>query len=178
MAVVFPDTSPRGVVIPGHDDSQYDLGSGAGFYINATNGAWAQNYKMESYVTEELPKLIEQLFTLDMTKQSITGHSMGGHGALTLYLKNPGKYKSVSAFAPICNPTACPWGVKAFTAYLGSVEAGKAHDATELMATYSGPKTPILIDQGTSDEFLEPQLMPKNFQAACFKAGQPVMLRM
>ena len=101
---------------------------------------------MQSYVTEDLPKLVEQLFTVDMSRQAITGHSMGGHGALTLHLKNPGKYKSVSAFAPICNPTACPWGEKAFTAYLGSVEAGKAHDATELMASYTGPKVPILID--------------------------------
>lgn len=113
-----------------------------------------------------------------MTKQCITGHSMGGHGALTLYLKNPGMYKSVSAFAPICNPTACPWGEKAFTAYLGSVEAGKAHDATELMAKYTGPKTPILIDQGTADEFLDNQLKPTNFQAACAKAGVPLSLRM
>jgi S-formylglutathione hydrolase len=118
------------------------------------------------------------LFTVDLSKQAITGHSMGGHGALTLYLKNPGMYQSVSAFAPIVNPTACPWGEKAFTAYLGSVEAGKAHDATELMATYSGPKTPILIDQGTADNFLDNQLMPENFKTACAKVGQPLTLRM
>merc|ERR1711962_676741 len=145
LAVVFPDTSPRGVTIEGQDDC-YDFGSGAGFYLNATTPDWSKNYKMYDYVTKELPELVAGLFPVDPTRMSITGHSMGGHGALICHLKNPGKYSSVSAFAPICNPTAVPWGEKAFTGYLGSVEAGKDWDATELVKKYKGPKVPVLID--------------------------------
>ena len=128
---------------------------------------------MYDYVTEELPGLVHNLFPVDGQKVSITGHSMGGHGALVCHLKNPGKYASVSAFAPICNPTKCPWGVKAFTGYLGSVDAGKKYDATELIGTYPTDKTqaPILIDTGCADGFLPTQLFPKNLSAAAAKAG-------
>jgi S-formylglutathione hydrolase len=177
LAVVFPDTSPRGVNISGEDDS-YDFGSGAGFYVNATTPAWSKHYRMFDYVTKELPALIAGLFPVDQAKMSVTGHSMGGHGALICHLKNPGQYTSVSAFAPICNPVNAPWGEKAFTGYLGSVDAGKAYDATELMKEYSGPKPSILIDQGTADSFLQTQLKPENFAAAAAKAGYPVQVRM
>ena len=147
LAVVFPDTSPRGVDIEGQDDS-YDFGSSAGFYLNATDAKWSKHYNMYDYVTKELPQLVSTLFPVDPVKKSICGHSMGGHGALIAYLKNPGEYTSVSAFSPICNPTQSPWGEKAFKGYLGSVEAGKQYDATELMSNYDGPRmTPILIDQ-------------------------------
>merc|ERR1712038_1292533 len=177
LAVVFPDTSPRGLEIQGQDDS-YDFGSGAGFYLNANHGDYAKNYKMYDYITNELPALVAALFPVDSTKSAITGHSMGGHGALICHLKNPGAYKSVSAFAPICNPTAVPWGEKAFTGYLGSVEAGKAYDATELILKYNGPKAPILIDQGTADGFLSNQLKPTNFTAAAASNRYPINLRM
>lgn len=177
LAVVFPDTSPRGLDIEGQDDS-YDFGSGAGFYVNATSGDWAKNYKMYDYVTKELPELVNALFPVNPDKKSITGHSMGGHGALISHLKNPGAYTSVSAFSPICNPTAVPWGEKAFTGYLGSVEAGKDYDATELIKKYDGPQVPILIDQGTADGFLESQLKPENFAAAAASKGYPINLRM
>lgn len=149
IAIVMPDTSPRGITIEGADDS-YDFGSGAGFYVDATEPKWADNYKMYSYVTDELPKVIEATFAgkLDGGKKAISGHSMGGHGALTIALKNPGVYTSVSAFSPICHPTTCPWGTKAFSGYLGSVDAGKAHDAVELIKGYGGPPLKLLVDQG------------------------------
>lgn len=178
LAVVFPDTSPRGVDIEGENDS-WDFGSGAGFYVNATEGKWAKNYKMYDYVTKELPDLVNSMFPVNAEKKSITGHSMGGHGALICHLKNPGSYSAVSAFAPICNPTQVPWGDKAFKGYLGSVEAGKAYDATELMKSYKGPQAPILIDQGTADGFLAAQLKPENFMAAAAGNGyKPVALNM
>ena len=179
LAVVFPDTSPRGVEIEGQDDS-YDFGSGAGFYVNATEPKWSKNYNMYDYVTQELPNIVGQLFPVNDSKLAISGHSMGGHGALICHLKNPGKYSSVSAFSPICNPTKCPWGEKAFTGYLGSVEAGKEYDATELISSYpKSNRAPILIDQGTADEFLDSALLPKNFTSAAAKAGYgPVTLRM
>ncbi|XP_023326261.1 alcohol dehydrogenase class-3 [Eurytemora carolleeae] len=177
LAVVFPDTSPRGSNIPGEEDS-WDYGTGAGFYVNATAPNWSKNYRMYDYVTKELPELVAGLFPVDPVKMSVTGHSMGGHGALICHLKNPGKYTSVSAFAPICNPTAVPWGEKAFSGYLGSVEDGKAYDATELIKTYKGPTPNILIDQGTADSFLKTQLKPENFSAAAAKAGYPVEVRM
>jgi len=177
MAVVFPDTSPRGVGIPGEDDS-WDFGSAAGFYVDATTEPWSKHYKMYSYVTKELPELISGFFPVDPVKRSITGHSMGGHGAMIAHLKNPGMYSSVSAFSPIVNPSAVPWGEKAFTGYLGSVEAGKAYDATELVKSYSGPKPSILIDQGTADGFLNNQLKPENFAAAAAKVGYPCQVRM
>ena len=177
LAVVFPDTSPRGITIEGQDDS-YDFGSGAGFYLNATDPKWAKHYNMYDYVNKELPALVNSLFPVDSSRKSITGHSMGGHGALISHLKNPGAFTSVSAFAPICNPTQCAWGDKGFKGYLGSVEAGKAYDATELMLKYSGPKAPILIDQGTADGFLKDQLKPENFASAAAKNSYPVTLNM
>jgi len=177
LAVVFPDTSPRGVNLPGEDDG-WDFGSGAGFYVDATTEPWSKHYKMYSYVTKELPELISGLFPVDPVKRSITGHSMGGHGAMVAHLKNPGMYTSVSAFSPIVNPSAVPWGEKAFTGYLGSVEAGKAYDATELVRSYSGPKPSILIDQGTADGFLRNQLKPENFAAAAAEAGYPCQVRL
>lgn len=177
LAVVFPDTSPRGVEISGQDDS-YDFGSGAGFYVNATKEPWAKHYKMYDYVNKELPQLVQSMFPVDANKKSVMGHSMGGHGALISHLKNPGAFASASAFSPICNPTQCPWGDKAFNGYLGSVEAGKAYDATELMAAYQGPKAPILIDQGTADGFLKDQLKPENFAAAAAANGYPIALNM
>merc|ERR1719454_1461984 len=177
VALVAPDTSPRGLDIEGEHDS-YDFGSGAGFYVDATVEKWKKHYNMYTYITKELPELISGLFPVDPEKRSITGHSMGGHGALVCHLKNPGMYSSVSAFSPICNPTVVPWGEKAFTGYLGSVEAGKAYDATELVSSYSGPKVPVLIDQGTADGFLENQLKPKNFFIAAAKNGYNVELRM
>jgi len=172
IAVVYPDTSPRGLQIQGEDDS-YDFGSGAGFYIDATAAPWSSNYKMESYVTSELPKALFSSFPeLDSSRVSITGHSMGGHGALTLFLKNPGMYKSVSAFAPIANPTNCPWGEKAFTGYLGEdKEAWKKHDATELVKKWKGGLD-VLIDVGTGDNFYkQKQLLPENFAEAAKASG-------
>lgn len=146
LALLFPDTSPRGTDHPGEHDS-YDFGSAASFYIDAIRDPWKQNYKMESYLTNELPKSVFDNFKeLDASRVSISGHSMGGHGALTLFLKNPGMYKSVSAWAPITNPTKCPWGEKAFSGYLGDdKEEWKKHDATELLKTHKG-LLPCLID--------------------------------
>lgn len=170
LALVFPDTSPRGLDLPGEHDS-YDFGSAAGFYINATTEGYKDHYKMYDYVTEELPSLLFKEYpALDGENVSITGHSMGGHGALTLFLSNPGKYKSVSAFAPISNPINAPWGVKAFTGYFGEAEKDnlwKKHDATELVKSYTGPTPEILIDVGTGDNFyVDKQLLPENFVEA------------
>jgi len=177
LAVVFPDTSPRGVGIPTEDDD-WQFGSGAGWYLDATVEPWSKHYKMYSYITKELPELIAGLFPVDPIRRSITGHSMGGHGALICHLKNPGTYTSVSAFAPACNPTAVPWGEKVFPGYLGSLAAGKEYDATELVKNYSGPKPSILIDIGTHDFVLTTQLKPENLSAACGEAGYPLQLRM
>lgn len=150
IALVFPDTSPRGEGVA--DDEAYDLGQGAGFYIDATEAPWAPHFRMESYILKDLTDLLFSEFALDPERQGITGHSMGGHGALTLAAKSPGRFRSVSAFAPICNPTASDWGQKQFTAYLGSVEAGAEHDATNLIANGS-LDAPLLIDTGTEDQF-------------------------
>lgn len=150
IAIVFPDTSPRGDDVA--DDTAYDLGQGAGFYINATNDPWAKHFQMETYITEELSNLLDANFAIDPERQSICGHSMGGHGALTLSMKHPGMYRSVSAFAPICHPSASDWGRKQFNAYLGSEKAGEAHDATLLMKS-KGLDAPLLIDTGTADQF-------------------------
>ncbi|MEJ6814391.1 MAG: S-formylglutathione hydrolase [Octadecabacter sp.] len=150
IAIVFPDTSPRGDDVP--NDEAYDLGQGAGFYIDATQEPWSQHFKMWTYTAEELPALLGETFALDMTRQSITGHSMGGHGALTLAMALPGRFKSVSAFAPICNPTNSEWGRKQFTAYWGNEASWGPHDATLLMQGY-GFDGPILIDTGTDDQF-------------------------
>ncbi|POS86370.1 hypothetical protein EPUL_001462, partial [Erysiphe pulchra] len=171
IAVVYPDTSPRGLRIRGEDDS-YDFGTGASFYLNATQPPWSTNYQMELYITKELPeKLFNDFSELDASRISITGHSMGGHGALTLFLKNPGMYKSVSAFAPICNPINCLWGKKAFAGYLGSYEENeekwKMNDATELVKRWLEGPFPCLIDVGTSDEYyLQKQLLPEKFAEA------------
>ena len=180
LLLVAPDTSPRGCNIEGEDES-WDFGTGAGFYVNATEEKWKNNYRMYSYVTSELPELIRTNFNVVPDKQSIFGHSMGGHGALICALKNPGAYRSVSAFAPICNPVNCPWGQKAFSGYLGpDREQWKAWDATELVKNYNGPNfSYILIDQGKSDSFLGAgQLLPENFVASAKEAGVPVILRM
>jgi S-formylglutathione hydrolase len=179
LMLVAPDTSPRGVKIPGDSDS-WDFGVGAGFYVDATEEPWSRHYRMYSYVTQELPKLIDAGFATDQERVGIFGHSMGGHGALTIALKNPGRYRSVSAFAPIAAPQSCPWGEKAFTGYLGGDQSKwGAHDATELVAQVKdGARRPaILIDQGTSDQFLEKQLRPQLFEAAAQKVGYPVTLR-
>jgi len=168
LILVCPDTSPRGCNIEGEDDS-WDFGSGAGFYVDATEPKWSTNYRMYSYITKELPQLVESNFPVIENSRSIFGHSMGGHGAFICALKNPGFYKSVSAFAPICNPTKCPWGEKAFTGYLGiDKEAWKQYDACELAAKYTGPKLELLSDQGTEDGFLKQnQLLPGNLTEAC-----------
>lgn len=176
LMLVAPDTSPRGTGIPGEDDD-WDLGTGAGFYVDATEAPWRSHYRMYSYVTEELPALIAQNFPGNPQKQGIFGHSMGGHGALICALKNPTYYQSVSAFAPIAAPMQCPWGQKAFSHYLGpNLEDWKAYDASELILTTQLPY-PILIDQGMADTFLQTQLMPDVFEAACAQVGQPLHLR-
>jgi S-formylglutathione hydrolase len=177
MLFVAPDTSPRGFDLPGEHES-YDFGSGAGFYVDATEEPWSRNYRMYSYVTEELPALIAANFPADSARQGIFGHSMGGHGALVVALRNPQRYRSVSAFAPIVAPSQCPWGEKAFGGYLGNDRAAWAeYDATELIAK-SGWRSEILIDQGSADDFLESQLKPELFQKACDAAGTQLTLRM
>ena len=180
LMLVAPDTSPRGEGVPDAEDEAWDLGLGAGFYLDATELPWARNYRMYSYLLTELPALIERAFPADLSRQGIFGHSMGGHGALVLALRNPEVYASVSAFAPIAAPGRCPWGQKAFTAYLGGDRAAWTEwDATELVRRAGGlegrPK--ILVDQGLDDQFLEVQLYPEAFEAACAQAGQPLELR-
>ncbi|KAI1096360.1 S-formylglutathione hydrol [Rostrohypoxylon terebratum] len=174
IALVWPDTSPRGANLPNETES-WDFGAGAGFYVDATQEPWSKHYRMETYITSELPAALFAAYgdKLDAARVSITGHSMGGHGALTLYLKNPGKYRSVSAFAPIANPSLCPWGVKAFTGYLGDAdkEAWKKHDATELVKGWKGDLK-ALVDVGTGDNFYKAgQLLPENFEKAVKEAG-------
>ncbi|KAI1626966.1 S-formylglutathione hydrolase [Exophiala viscosa] len=176
IAVLYPDTSPRGIGIKGEDDA-YDFGTGAGFYVDATASPWSDNYKMYSYITEELPKTVFSEFDqIDSSRVSISGHSMGGHGALSLYLKNPGKYRSVSAFAPIANPLKAPWGEKAFKGYFGEEnwqKKGAEHDSTELLKQWKGGDLDILIDVGTGDNFYKQnQLLPENFIAAAKEIGQ------
>ncbi|MGV3625697.1 MAG: S-formylglutathione hydrolase [Archangium sp.] len=174
IILVNPDVSPRGAGVP--DQEGYDMGQGAGFYLNATQAPWSEHFHMETYVVTELPALIAKNFPAN-SKRSISGHSMGGHGALTLALKYPGVFASVSAFAPIVTPSVVPWGIKAFTAYLGEDRSTwKAHDAVELIST-AREKLPLLVDQGEGDEFLGVQLKPELFEAACAKAGHPLTLR-
>ncbi|WP_417533822.1 S-formylglutathione hydrolase [Marinobacterium stanieri] len=176
IAIVAPDTSPRGTDLPGEHDS-YDFGSAAGFYVNATQEPWSAHYNMYDYVTAELPALIEQHFPVT-DKRAISGHSMGGHGALICALKNPGRYASVSAFAPITNPINCPWGEKALTGYLGEDrESWKAWDSCELIAN-AEEKLHLLVDQGEADDFLAEQLKPEALQAACKAANHPLELRL
>jgi S-formylglutathione hydrolase len=176
LMLVVPDTSPRNTGIPGEADSIY-FGAGAGLYLDATQEPWSRFFQMYTYATEELPQLIAEKFPADMTRESIFGHSMGGHGALTIALKNPHRFRSVSAFAPICAAMRSDWTQEAFARYLGNDrESWKQYDATELVA---GSQVPfeILIDQGTSDESL-PRLQPHLFEAACRKSGQALTLRM
>ena len=178
IALVFPDTSPRGDDVADEID-RYDLGQGAGFYVNATQLPWAEHYQMYDYVTKELPLLLEANLPLLAGVKSISGHSMGGHGALICALKNPASYRSVSAFSPICNPVNSAWDSACFDAYLGEdSKAWLAYDATALVD--AGAKvSAILIDQGLADEFYkEKQLLPENFQAACDREGQAVTIRM
>ncbi len=175
IAIVCPDTSPRGDEVA--DAEGYDLGKGAGFYVNATQAPWAAHYRMYDYVVDELPALVEANFPVTSAR-AISGHSMGGHGALVVALRNPGRYRSVSAFSPIVAPSRVPWGQKALAAYLGDDrEAWKAYDACELVAT-AGEQLPLLIDQGGADEFLDGQLKPWLLKEAADAAGHPVYLRM
>lgn len=179
LMLVAPDTSPRGVNLPGESED-WDFGSGAGFYVNATEQPWAKHYQMYDYVTDELPALIKKEFAVKGDHAGIFGHSMGGHGALICGLKNPDKYASVSAFAPITAPSQCPWGQKAFAGYLGADKQHWAHyDATELVKSGSSIHGSILIDQGKADQFLQQnQLLPEVFKAACEQSGQSIALRM
>jgi S-formylglutathione hydrolase len=177
LAVIAPDTSPRGLDLPGeHDD--WDFGSGAGFYVNATEPPWRDHYRMYAYVTEELPALLGETQPVDVSRAAITGHSMGGHGALVIGLRHPDRYASISAFAPICSPTRCPWGEKALSGYLGPDRSSWAdYDASLLVARMPHPHE-ILIDQGAADGFLEEQLKPELFEAACKESGQALRLRL
>jgi S-formylglutathione hydrolase len=179
LALIAPDTSPRGAGIAGEADA-WDFGVGAGFYLDATQAPWATHYRMESYLLDELLPLVSEQLPVDGARLGLFGHSMGGHGALTLALRHPDRFQSLSAFAPICAPTQCLWGHKAFTGYLGEDRAAwAAHDASALMAQRSTPLLAhgILVDQGLGDKFLEAQLHPHLFEAACAQAGQPLTLR-
>jgi S-formylglutathione hydrolase len=177
LIVIAPDTSPRGADVPGDPDGAYDFGLGAGFYVDALQEPYARNYRMRSYIESELPAVVGANLPVDLARQSISGHSMGGHGALTMALRNPGRFRSVSAFAPIASPISCPWGQKALGRYLGPDQAlWRAYDATALMA--DGYRVPsILVDQGLADNFLSTQLMPDTLEAACARAGIPLDLR-
>jgi S-formylglutathione hydrolase len=178
IALIAPDTSPRGAGVPG-ESAAWDFGVGAGFYVDATQEPWAQHYRMYSYVRDELRETVLANLPVDGARLGIFGHSMGGHGALMLALRNPEIYRSVSAFAPIAAPTRCPWGEKAFSGYLGDDrEAWQQYDASELVARASRKFTEgILVDQGLADQFLAEQLNPDVFEAACQAAGQPLTLR-
>jgi len=179
LMLVNPDTSPRGEGVPDDPEGAYDFGLGAGFYLNATEAPWNQHFHMYDYVTGELSELWSANFPGDRDRQGITGHSMGGHGALTVGLKNPHIYKSISAFAPICSPINCPWGQKAFSNYLGSDQSTwSEYDATELVRNLDAiPGHKILIDQGMADQFLEQELHPHLFEAACRDKGVPLEMR-
>jgi len=177
LIFVAPDTSPRGEGVPGDAANAYDFGLGAGFYVDATEAPFARNYRMWSYVTEELPQLVAEHFPVDAKRQSIMGHSMGGHGALTIALRRADRYRAASAFSPIVAPSQVPWGVKALDGYLGNNKnAWRKHDAVALIE--DGAKFPeFLVDQGEADQFLSEQLRPELLQAACEKAGIPLTLR-
>jgi S-formylglutathione hydrolase len=177
LILIAPDTSPRGEGVPDDPEGAYDFGLGAGFYVDATQEPWAKNYRMRSYIERELPALIAENLPADMERQVITGHSMGGHGALTIALRNPGRFRAVSAFAPISSPMNCPWGEKALSNYIGADRsAWREYDTCALIE--SGARVPdILVDQGTADSFLEGQLKPQLLEEACTRAGQPLTLR-
>lgn len=176
VILVAPDTSPRGDDVP--DDEGYDFGKGAGFYVDATEAPWKVNFRMRSYLEIELPAVIAEHFPADMARQGITGHSMGGHGALTMALRDPSRFRSVSAFAPIVSPSNCPWGEKALTGYIGADRAAwREYDACALID--DGARLPdLLVDQGTADGFLEGQLKTHLLEEACARAGQPATIRM
>jgi S-formylglutathione hydrolase len=178
VAIVAPDTSPRGDGVPDDPDGAYDFGLGAGFYVNATQAPWSQHYHMYDYVVSELPELINASLPIDSARCSLFGHSMGGHGALTIALKNPGRFRSVSAFAPICSPVSCPWGQKALGNYLGdNRDAWLDYDTSALLGA-AQIHLPMLVDQGTADNFLVEQLQPERLQAAAKDAAYPITLRM
>lgn len=178
LAIVTPDTSPRGEGVPDDPDADYDFGLGAGFYVNATEEPWNTHYRMYDYIVDELPRLVEAEFPVDSNRVCLSGHSMGGHGALIVALKNPGRFKSVTAFAPICSPANCPWGHKALGNYLGAQrERWREYDAVELLAL-SGERLPVLIDQGGADNFLEEQLKTPLLQQACVDHDYPMTIRM
>lgn len=178
LILISPDTSPRGANVPGEAD-HWDFGLAAGFYLDATQAPWRQHYRMESYIVDELYETVCTALPVAPRRIGIFGHSMGGHGALTLALRHPDRFRSVSAFAPIAHPSVCPWGIKAFSGYLGDDRAAwAAHDATELMQRAQRPfPGDILVDQGEADKFLAEQLYPDDFAAACAAAGQPLQLR-
>jgi S-formylglutathione hydrolase len=176
IAVIAPDTSPRGEGVPDDPEGSWDFGLGAGFYVNATEAPWATHYRMYDYITDELPALVYGQLPLDGSRVSISGHSMGGHGALTIALREPGRYRSASAFAPIASPTRCPWGEKAFSRYLGEDrDTWRSHDASLLLAQCERP-LPMLVDQGLADGFLEEQLKPELLEDAAAAAGVPLTL--
>lgn len=178
IALVCPDTSPRGEGVPDDAAGAYDFGLGAGFYVNATQAPWNRHYRMYDYIVTELPALIAGQFPVDTARVGICGHSMGGHGALTIALKNPGRFKSVSALAPICSPVNCPWGEKALRGYLGdNREAWAGYDSCTLLATAS-ERLPVLVDQGDADEFLEQQLNTRLLEQAASDAHYPMTVRM
>lgn len=177
LVIVAPDTSPRGEGVPDDPQGAWDFGLGAGFYVNATCEPWVRHYRMHDYVVHELPALVEAEFPVS-SRRGISGHSMGGHGALVCALRNPGRYRSLSAFSPICNPVDCPWGEKAFRHYLGDERANwREWDACALLAD-ARERLPILVDQGDADEFLAIQLKPQALQAAARAAGHPLNLRL
>ena len=176
LAFLAPDTSPRGDEVPDDPEGAWDFGLGAGFYVDATQEPWTANYRMWSYVTEELPALVAQRFPLDIERQGITGHSMGGHGALTVALRNPGRFRSASAFAPIVAPGQVPWGEKALSRYLGpDPQTWRAHDAVALIED-GARVSELLVDVGTADPFFEKELRPELLEAACTNAGIPLTL--
>jgi S-formylglutathione hydrolase len=177
LLLVAPDTSPRGEGVPDDPEGAYDFGLGAGFYLDATQQPWARHYRMASYIARELPALVGAELPADMARQGIMGHSMGGHGAITLALRHPGRFAAVSAFAPIASPMHCPWGEKALGGYLGDDRAAwRAHDGCALLE--DGARLPdLLVDQGTADGFLDSQLKPHLLEAACARAGVPLTLR-
>jgi S-formylglutathione hydrolase len=177
LMLIAPDTSPRGEGVPDDPEGAYDFGLGAGFYVDAVQAPWARNYRMRSYLERELPALVARELPADMARQGIMGHSMGGHGALTIGLRNPGRFAAVSAFAPIASPLNCPWGEKALSNYIGSDRsAWREYDACALIA--DGARLPdLLVDQGMADSFLDSQLKPQLLEAACARAGQPLTLR-
>ena len=181
IALIAPDTSPRGANLGPEETAAYDFGAGAGFYVNATQEPWSRHYRMYDYVTSELPGLLSGSLPINTSRMAIMGHSMGGHGALQIALKNPALFRSVSAFSPICHPSACPWGIKAFSGYLGAdnKDAWAQYDSTALVASYKGPDLHILVDQGSADDFLASgQLLPEKFLEAAKAAGVPVAFKL